>query len=151
MNNPNTLLVACIAVGIIAFFGGIILGQRRGTSGKVQRELERQLGEMQQQQQSYQSEVTEHFMETAQLLDQLTNSYRDVHNHLAQGAHLLAGEAVGKTLDMLPENPSREQSTLEAGVISPPLDYAPKSTPHDKGMLNEEFGLDSVKSDDDVA
>ena len=27
-------------------------------------------------------------------------------------------------------------------TVQPPLDYAPKSSPDEKGMLNEEFGLD---------
>ena len=29
--------------------------------------------------------------------------------------------------------------------IQPPLDYAPKSSPNETGMLNEEFGLERVK------
>ena len=30
--------------------------------------------------------------------------------------------------------------------IRPPLDYAPKASPEEKGMLNEEFGIDRRKS-----
>jgi uncharacterized membrane-anchored protein YhcB (DUF1043 family) len=144
----NTLLIVCMATAIIGLLAGFLLNQRKGTSGKAQRQLESHLSELQQQQQSYQTEVTEHFQETAQLLDQLTNSYRDVHNHLAEGAHLLAGETVSESLQMLPENNKKSQP-LEGSVITPPLDYAPKSTPHDKGMLNEEFGFEG-KVDEDL-
>lgn len=141
MYSLNTLLVVCLLTAAVGLLAGFLLSQRKGSSGKAQRQLESHLTELQQQQQTYQTEVTEHFEETAKLLDQLTSSYRDVHNHLAQGAHLLAEESVGESLQMLPEIESKKE-TLEPSTITPPLDYAPKSTPYDKGMLNEEFGLD---------
>jgi uncharacterized membrane-anchored protein YhcB (DUF1043 family) len=144
----NTLLIICMTTAIIGILVGFVLNQRKGTSGKAQRQLESHLSELQQQQQSYQTEVTEHFQETAQLLDQLTNSYRDVHNHLAEGAHLLAGETVSESLQMIPEDKKKAQP-LEGSVITPPLDYAPKATPDDKGMLNEEFGFEG-KLDEQV-
>jgi uncharacterized membrane-anchored protein YhcB (DUF1043 family) len=137
----NTLLIICMTTAIIGMVVGFVINQRKGTSGKAQRQLESHLSELQQQQQSYQTEVTEHFQETAKLLDQLTNSYRDVHNHLAEGAHLLAGETVSESLQMIPED-KKKAPPLEGSVITPPLDYAPKATPHDKGMLNEEFGFE---------
>jgi uncharacterized membrane-anchored protein YhcB (DUF1043 family) len=137
----NTLLIICMTTAVIGIFVGFVINQRKGTSGKAQRQLESHLSELQQQQQSYQTEVTEHFQETAKLLDQLTNSYRDVHNHLAEGAHLLAGETVSESLQMIPED-KRKAQPLEGPAITPPLDYAPKVTPDDKGMLNEEFGFE---------
>jgi len=140
----DTILIACIATAVVGLLAGYILSQRKGASGQAQRKLQMQLSELQRQQHDYKNEVTEHFQETAQLLNQLTSSYRDVHNHLAQGAHLLAGEAVGEALQTLPETPSKNQP-LEAAAITPPLDYAPKSTPYDKGMLNEEFGYEKSR------
>lgn len=140
MYSLNTLLITCLAAAVAGLVVGFIVNQRKGSSGKAQRQLENHLSELQQQQQSYQLEVTEHFQETAKLLDQLTSSYRDVHNHLAEGAHLLADEAVGESMPTLPDTSVINQPA-EASVITPPLDYAPKSTPHDTGMLNEEFGF----------
>jgi uncharacterized membrane-anchored protein YhcB (DUF1043 family) len=139
----NTLVIICMTTAIAGIFVGFVLNQRKGTSGKAQRQLENHLSELQQQQQSYQTEVTEHFQETAKLLDQLTNSYRDVHNHLAEGAHLLAGETVSESLQMIPEDKKKAQP-LEGSVITPPLDYAPKATPDDNGMLNDVFGFEGM-------
>lgn len=143
MYSLETILFACLATAVVGLLAGYIFSQRKGASGLAQRKLEIQLSELQRQQHDYKNEVTEHFQETAQLLNQLTSSYRDVHNHLAQGAHLLAGEAVGESLQTLPETPNKNQP-LEAAAITPPLDYAPKSTPYDTGMLNEEFGFEKT-------
>ena len=146
MYSLNTVLVACLVAVIAGLVVGVIVNQRRGSSGKVQRQLENQLSDLQKQQKNYQNEVTEHFQQTARLLDQLSNSYRDVHNHLASGAQLLADNTVGESLQMLPDTTSKNQ-VLESAPITPPLDYAPKSTPYDKGMLNEEFGFEKNTRD----
>lgn len=81
----------------------------------------------------YRDQVDRHFLETADLINELTHSYRTVHQHLSRGAHDLCSEtgrkkAAAKSLDATyePEAP-----------LSQPLDYAPKA----QGTLSEDFGL----------
>jgi len=81
----------------------------------------------------YRDRVDRHFLETADLINDLTHSYRAVHQHLSQGAHGLCSEAgrrkaAAKSLD------AAFEPELSA---SQPLDYAPKA----QGTLSEDFGL----------
>ena len=76
------------------------------------------------------------------MLNQLTSSYRDVHNHLAVGAEQLCMGRGPIALDQLSRGADSSEIPEHLANIRPPLDYAPKSSPDEKGMLNEEFGLD---------
>lgn len=143
MYSLELLITTGIASLIIGAVIGAAIAQRSGSSQRTQRQLETQLDDMKQQAESYQHEVTEHFNETAELLNQLTASYRDVHNHLAKGAQTLVGE--GKTRQSIKQLGADEEQSQDAASpehITPPLDYAPRNTDTDKGVLNEEFGLD---------
>jgi uncharacterized membrane-anchored protein YhcB (DUF1043 family) len=124
---------------------GMLLGRRTSPESQKSREVERQLDQVLQDKKAYEDEVVEHFTDTAKLLNSLTDSYREVHNHLASGAAQLCqgqGPVVMGTL----EN-SRDSTEIPAQLadIQPPLDYAPKTSPDEKGMLNESFGLESEK------
>ena len=79
---------AWIAV-LIAVLAGTGLGywlaqlsQRKNNSGKSVRELRAE-------QEQFRDQVTEHFAETAQLVNQLTDSYKAVFDHLSTGARQL--------------------------------------------------------------
>lgn len=146
MYSLELVLTAALGSVIAGIILGFFIAQRTSTSNNAQRQLEEQLSEMKQQQDHYQQEVSDHFMETAQLLNQLTNSYRDVHNHLAKGAQILAGDSVGDSLKALPEDKQSTPGTKTAeSMLTPPLDYAPK-TANQPGMLNEEFGINKTRS-----
>ena len=137
-----TFSLAAIVFGLIA---GYMIAQRTAPSRQSQHQLEDHLSKLQQQQEHYQHEVTEHFVETSDLLNQLTRSYHDVHNHLAKGAQLLAGANASENLKALPSEPDEKPQYLEENsAIAPPLDYAPKA-PNEPGMLNEQFGIDKAK------
>ncbi|MBL4826659.1 MAG: DUF1043 family protein [Spongiibacteraceae bacterium] len=137
-----TLVVVALVIGLVA---GAIIAQRRAPSLQSQQEMEKHVEELQQQQKDYQQDVTEHFSQTGQLLSQLTNSYQDVHNHLANGALKLADHKVGESISILTDKQDEQTPPNKKNNIMPPLDYAPKSSPHEKGMLNEKFGLAKVK------
>ena len=136
------IIVALLAGAAV----GALLSRRLSTDTQKQRELERNLDRLLQQQKDYQHEVVEHFTDTAKLLGNLAESYRDVHNHLAHGASKLAGEHQVTELQPIPET-SLQQLIAAGGPVQTqqPLDYAPKSSPYETGMLNEEFGLDKVE------
>jgi uncharacterized protein len=144
------VITVCLAATVIGLIVGFLISQKATPSQQNQRQLESHLNDLQQQQESYQSEVTEHFMETAELLNTLTDSYRDVHNHLAKGAQMLAGENASESLKALSDDSSASDSLPEDTNISPPLDYAPKSASNEPGMLNEEFGLDKTLKQTDL-
>ncbi len=141
-----TIVIAAAGAALIVGFGlGMLLGQRSSASGKKHREVERRLDQVLQDKKAYEDDVVEHFSKTAQLLNQLTGSYRDVHNHLATGAEQLCMGRGPVALDQLSRGADPAEIPEHLANITPPLDYAPKSSPDETGMLNEEFGLDRSK------
>lgn len=146
MYSLELLIAIALGASVVGLFAGYLIAQRTAPSQQSQNQLQSHLQDLQQQQENYQHEVTEHFVETANLLNQLTNSYTDVHNHLAKGAQLLAGENASDSLQALPDNKDlSKRKKLDENNMSPPLDYAPKRAPNAPGMLNEEFGLDKTR------
>ena len=105
---------------------------------------QRQLDDLQERFNSYQSEVVTHFNSTANLVKKLTQSYQDVQDHLAEGANRLALDEQTRqrllaALHSEAPQPHRERLTPPHSS-EPPLDYAPK-TPNAPGMLDEHYGL----------
>ena len=145
MYSLDTLLLAAVATLALGLGIGALVSRRLSPDTQRQRELERNLDRLMEQQKDYQHEVQEHFADTAKLLGNLAESYRDVHNHLASGADKLAGTGNVSLLQPLPDG-SLQQLTAPANdaPVEQPLDYAPKTSPHEPGILNEEFGLDKV-------
>jgi len=146
----NTLLLAILVALLAGAAMGALLSRRLSPDSQKQRELERNLDRLLQQQKDYQHEVVEHFTDTAKLLGNLAESYRDVHNHLAHGAAKLTGAHQVAELQPIPEvSMERLGANQDPGQMQQPLDYAPKSSPYETGMLNEEFGLDKPKPEID--
>ena len=143
------LLSVAFAMLLIGAAIGAFVALRIGASQQTQRQLESQLEELQQQTEAYQHEVTEHFNETAELLNQLTASYRDVHNHLAKGAQTLATEGNLRAPITLLSTETEPAPVRNPDSLTPPLDYAPKSKGDAPGVLNEAFGLDKGLTPDD--
>lgn len=106
------------------------------------RELEQRLHEAENTLQSYQRDVAEHFAQTSQLVNNLTQSYRDVHEHLANSALKLATPAISRQIleagnaNLL----GAEKTYISEENFEPPRDWAPK-TAGAKGALSEDFGL----------
>ena len=133
--------------GIVALIAGLCIGvlisRRLNPDSRKQRELERSLDRLLQQQKDYQHGVVEHFTDTSKLLGKLAESYRDVHNHLATGAGTLCNDDSGSILRRIPDDsPGEPGASPGLEAVEPPRDYAPKLSPHATGVLNEEFGLD---------
>ncbi len=141
-----------IAIAIIAFLSGAILGVLiyrlvRNDASRSAR-VEQQMDDLHQKHTRYQAQVSDHFVQTAHLINRLNEDYRDIHNHLAQGATELCSEdSANNLLNLSSENtesPSldsqEEINEIEEIYAEPPRDYAPKST-EEQGTLSEEFGL----------
>lgn len=123
---------AGIGAAILYVFRAQILG----------RDLEQRLHEAENSLQGYQRDVAEHFSQTSQLVNNLTHAYREVHEHLANGALKLATPAISRQiLDSANNNLSNDTKAYVAEQrIEPPRDWAPKA-PGAKGTLSEDYDL----------
>lgn len=129
---PAIALLAGVAIGFLA---------ARLLPNTAPGRTQRQLDELQQRFDSYQSEVVTHFNTSASLVKKLTQSYQDVQEHLSQGAERLAVDEMTRQrlLAALNTEAPRERLTPPRSNEAP-KDYAPKE-PDDLGTLNEGFGL----------
>lgn len=131
-------------LGLLAGVGiGSVLALWFTPAQQRSRDLAKLLQEKTDELKTYQQDVTRHFSQTATLLGDLANSYRDVHNHLAQGAQQLCPTQLGARpiLSRLPGADEDDKPAINAHV-TPPLDYAPRHNPYEQGTLSEGFGLE---------
>lgn len=132
---------------ILAFVAGLALGAAlrwtflpgRHQQKQLQKERDEALAALAQ----YRAEIDNHFLKTAELVNQMTSSYRAVHEQLSSGARQLCSEtgrrlAASKALD--DSFPGNSNKTL----AEQPLDYAPSA----QGTLAEDFGLKHTKRPD---
>ena len=144
-------LETVLMIGAIVFCVGALLGaiiSRAFIPPQKQKGLEASLSAARDELSLYQKDVADHFAETSQLVNNLTNSYKDVHQHLAKGAvRLTNAEISQQILDAGDPELGLEtkDETLQVHMFEPPRDWAPK-TPGSKGALSEEYGLDDLKN-----
>jgi hypothetical protein len=135
----------CFAIGTLV---GAFLFMKFSPEQKKARDIVKHLHEQQDEFKNYQLGVTQHFVDTSRLLKQLSDSYTALHNHLASDADNLCGQnTVTPIIQKIPEidmSSNIHRSASSPNSIKPPLDYAPRTTPYDKGTLNEEYGLEKV-------
>ena len=132
-----------ILVGVFGLALGALLAflavRGRNNVDRTQ-ELELRLREANNKLEDFQLQVNEHFDQTAQLVHNLTESYREVHEYLANSAMRLSSQDIGRQmLDAGSGKLSENDEQLQE--ITPPRDWAPKE-PGAKGTLSEDFGLD---------
>lgn len=114
------LLVLGLALGgMIGYF----VRQPAKESKQREQEMEQQLAAKEQEFTEYKQQVANHFMQTANLVTDMTESYRAVHLHLAEGANNLCGDFLGmqqldikqtKLLDKEAKASAIEASTVES-------------------------------------
>ncbi len=137
--------IGSLAIGVCI---GIIAASRlkNATPARITA-LEESLLELKTQHQKYRENVGEHFGMTAELVQQMTESYRDVYQHLANGAQeLCSGDIANKLL------PASKDAVFGSAsgdnTLHPPRDYAPKQNPAQTGALSEEFGIEKKQDID---
>jgi hypothetical protein len=92
-SDPVALAIAAIVL-LAALALGFALGRRRDRDAAERaRELEDRLQLAEDEMNRYRHEVSEHFGQTSKLLRDLTLQYRNVYEHLAEGARNLCPEA----------------------------------------------------------
>lgn len=144
--------IGAFALGAIL---GVLIASRLQVSPSKIKDLEEQIRQLQDSHSEYRDSVSGHFSITAELVQHMTESYRDVYQHLASGAQdLCSGEVASKLL------PAESDAAFEPGSVNeeisplaPPRDYAAKQSPDQKGALSEDFGLDKTApvNDEDIS
>ena len=150
--DQNTVWVIAIAALIVGALLGFLFG-RNGSNGSREVRLAEELDRTQLELAKYRDEVNEHFSVTADLVNDLTNQYQKVHQHLASSASTLCRDE--KLVESLQRQAGIEQqsqpaepetlSTVTAAEsessYSMPPDYAPKREADEPGTLSDRFGL----------
>jgi len=102
-------------IGLITFACGIACGigiaylmpgYRRRTQ-----ELQEKLQSLQQEFDNYHDQVGQHFLKTSELVQKMTESYRDVYEHLSTGSQALCQTPVNTPRLDIPEHPMLETET----------------------------------------
>jgi len=134
--------LACLVVGAGA---GWFLHRFVDPAQQRQREVERRLQEAEASLRDYKTQVTEHFRGTAERVNRLTDDYRELHQHLSEGAlGLCESREPGQLPPLLTSLGGSGTRHAGAATITPPLDYAPKRSPQQPGMLTEDYDLERV-------
>lgn len=127
----------------LTFFGGLLVGLvvavvllPRFKGSQIQDQQEKHEQQLKQQQQT----LDEHFLRTAELMNKLSVSYRDMTEYLADSAHQLCSEDGLRLVHSKSLEPLINSDTKP---LSPPLDYAPSH----KGTLAENYGLEQAEKE----
>jgi uncharacterized membrane-anchored protein YhcB (DUF1043 family) len=117
----------CLLAG--ALIGAFLYKLLRSDETRVQ-QLEMQLQSLGDEYENYKKEVHGHFSDSAVLIGKLTDSYREVYQHMAHGARNLCPDHIAVQLTQLSPTDSltavqdRSASANPENVrLSPPLDY----------------------------
>jgi len=121
INSAWVLATLCFVIGLA--LGGTVAYLAFSRHGK-QRKLQEELNQLRERFTDYREQVTQHFMHTSELVREMTESYRNVYEHLATGAQYLCGSSteIQQKLDAdqqttLPENnPDKLES--DAGLAA---------------------------------
>lgn len=134
------IVIGSLAVGIVI---GIAFTRRLGTDAIRIQQLEEKLESMSESHTEYRTNVSEHFNMTSELINQMTDSYKKVYEHLASGAQDLCSDQVAEKLLPLQSDAMFENETVgtNQNQIEVPKDYAIKTNPEQIGTLSEGFGL----------
>jgi len=143
----TTLLIVAATAFIAGCLLSLLLNRSLSPSEKKSRALETRLQETEEKLTNYQQEVTDHFAQTAQLVNNLTQNYKDVHEHLAGSALKLANVDISRQLLSTSINANDEALSTNEYTFQPPKDWAPG-----EGALSESYGLEkeNERSDEEA-
>ncbi len=125
---------------VVGALAGYFLSRRFGDTQTQVRALQADLDSEREEHAAYRREVSEHFTRTALAVNQLTDSYRSVHQQLSEGAHALCDNAAAETalafdqsrlIDSPIEAPATTEETPapDGGSAEPDVTGAPEHLP----------------------
>ena len=123
-------------VGLAAIGSGLIIGLgiaylTNKDKSRV-KQLQNELDALEQRFNDYRNQVSEHFLQTSELVDKMTNSYREVYEHLAKGSESLCNDPMHTPALDIPN----------AGIYS--IDSSPETE-----LLQDEF-QENLQSQEEV-
>ena len=130
----STLIITGLACLIIGLAAGAQLVRVYMPAAPT---LENQLEDAETKLSDYQNDVSEHFAETSRLVNNLTQSYKEVLLHQAQSALKLSNQDISKQLIEAAEGNLALTESMGDIPLEQPKDWAPQT-----GQLREEFGLE---------
>jgi len=83
--------IFCLILGVVC---GLLFGRATNAPLQETQKLKDSLNQVQSEFDIYKAEVTQHFTKTAELVNSMTDNYRNVHTHLAGGAQTLCTGAL---------------------------------------------------------
>ncbi|MEH6651497.1 MAG: DUF1043 family protein [Motiliproteus sp.] len=133
-------------VGAATLIIGIVLGlliARSSSSARSKESLIEELNDAHRELENYKTDVAGHFVQTATLVNKLTDDYRAVHQHLADSASQLCNDDSQLLVSLEHKQVEAEvpAETETPDPVEPPRDYAPKADPAAEGTLSEQYGL----------
>lgn len=123
-------LVGLICLGVGLAIGILVTRLSPGTRRHTEA-LETQLAEQQRQFDGYREQVSSHFQQTSELVQKMTDSYRDVYEHLARGSQALCEDPVSTPRLDIPETPligEQAPSGRPAGTPPPATEFTDAET-----------------------
>ncbi|MGP1609561.1 MAG: YhcB family protein [Burkholderiales bacterium] len=129
--------LGCLLTG--AVIGAVMFKLLMSDEAKI-RALEEQLQTLSEEHESYKSNVHSHFSNSAQLLGKLTESYRDVFLHMAEGARSLCPDYISSQISLNADSRSLlgQADARSNAPLAPPLDYAARTEPARKPARNKD-------------
>ena len=135
-------------MGGVAFLTGLVMGALMYhfmAGGRSGGNLRARVIELEAELKDYQNKVSDHFSTSAHLVNRLTESYRDIHEHLATSASELCTDEL--TRHRLNDSLLSTQAINSKAIpTEQPKDYAPKAEA-DEGTLSENFRVHKKDTD----
>ncbi len=141
-------------VGGVAFLTGLVMGvvlYHLLADGHSEKNSRARIAELEAELKNYQNKVADHFSTTAHLVNHLTETYRDVHEHLATSAgELCADELTRSRLNdaLLSSQAISRTPPATPALAEQPKDYAPKEG-DTEGTLSENFSINDKRKEPD--
>lgn len=148
MGTAIALLIAGVILG--ALIGYFI---RQPTKEAKQREdqLNEQIKHKEDELAQYKQQVADHFLHTANLVNSMTESYRAVHEHLADGARTLCSDLVGvQQLEIKQTRLLDKEAAEEATPIAETEKTSEEAVTEEKAAARAEKEPESVVAKEDV-
>ncbi len=105
---------------VIGIAAGMFIGQLDDIKRKQREELQNKLDSTRQELADYKHKVTEHFVQTSALVNNMTESYKAIHDHLSVGAGTLCDSPLDvnklniSEVNVIEKQPATEEQMLKA-------------------------------------